>query len=498
MATFSGTTGNDSLMGSTGNDLMYGLAGDDSVVGNKGDDTLYGGGGHDHLNGWGGNDTIVHHGTGGVLSGGAGDDYIEAQKTGYGQFHIYAGDGNDRIVMSLTNNTFWGTETHHVYGGDGADRFEFNGTANANLTTMSRIDDFDASRDTIWVNGSQINLSALTGGNRIVEYWGQQFLLIGDKIVIGLEGARLFDENTNLPHHGAEEAHFWARDEFPQDIFTQPTVAFIDQVNYVPWSSYSAVYSSLNQVTGSGVVAGTSASDYIRTWDADLTNDSIIAGLGNDIIDSGQGRDTVHGNDGNDKIAGGIDRDMLYGDNGNDQIWGGGQNDSLYGGAGNDNESGGTGNDSIYGADGLDTLNGNNGNDRIWGEAGNDAMIGGGGNDTMRGGAGRDLATGNSGSDVFLFQTGDMTDWDNLTGTEAQKNLQFDRITDFVIGQDKINFTGVTGATNMSDFTIWRITEGTNVLFFVGIEATHERILVDVADSVTWSQFAVSSNFIFG
>ena len=115
----------------------------------------------------------------------------------------------------------------------------------------------------------------------------------------------------------------------------------------------------------------------------------------------------------------------------------------------------------------------------------------------LRGGANRDQLTGSAGNDVFVFQAGDMIDWNNLTGTEAEKALQFDRITDFVIGQDKINFSGVAGATQVSDFTVWKYTEGTNVFFYMDVLATHERILVDVADTVTWSQFTAGSNFIF-
>ncbi len=533
MPTYTGTAGADTIQGSSGNDLIYGLAGNDSLIGAQGDDTIYGGGGRDSIGGWAGNDTLIHHGIGGVLSGDQGDDYMEAIKTGYGQYHFYAGIGNDRLVMSLANQLGWGTEGHHAYGGDGADRFEFINTNATSEVIMSRIDDYDASRDSIWVNGAQLNLAALPAGMRIVEFWGQQFLLIGSNTVIGLEGARLADENPHGHAHGAEESHFWAKPDFPMEIFSQATVAFVDQVNYVPWSLYSTLHAGMTPITGAGTITGTASNEYIRTWSSDVTSDSISAGLGNDVIDAGQGRDTVYGGEGNDLIAGGIDRDSLFGDNGNDQIWGGGQNDMVYGGGGNDNLRGGTANDSVYGGIGDDTLNGDNGEDRlfgddgrdnmtagsgndsayggigndtiwandgndlVWGDAGNDALTGGTGNDSLRGGANRDQLTGSAGNDVFVFQAGDMIDWNNLTGTEAEKALQFDRITDFVIGQDKINFSGVAGATQVSDFTVWKYTEGTNVFFYMDVLATHERILVDVADTVTWSQFTAGSNFIF-
>ena len=535
MPTYTGTSGSDTLQGSSGNDLMYGLAGDDNLVGLQGNDTIYGGGGHDSLSGWAGNDTLIHHGTGGNLAGSQGDDYLEARKTAKGEYHHWAGVDNDRLVMSLTNSAAaWGTEGHHAYGGEGADRFEFTDTSAASFTIMNRIDDFDASRDSIWVDGNELDLAALPSDMRVVEFWGQQFLLIGPKIVIGLEGGRLADENPFYHAHDLEESHFWHAGDFPSEIFSQPTVGFVDQINYVPWTLYSQVDDSLVRLEGAGTVSGTSANDYIRTWSPGLTSDLISAGGGNDIIDAGQGRDTVNGGTGNDLIAGGIDRDMLYGDDGDDHIWGGGQNDAVFGGAGVDNLRGGTGNDSVYGGAGNDTLNGDNGDDRLWGDdgndhisagngndsayggagndriwandgndlvngdAGNDNLTGGVGNDTLRGGTGRDQTTGGSGNDVFVFRSGDMIDGDTLTGTEAERALQFDRITDFVIGEDLINFKGIAGVSDLSDFTIWKYTEGTNVFFYMDVLSTHERILVDVADTVVWNQFAVASNFLFG
>lgn len=39
---------------------------------------------------------------------------------------------------------------------------------------------------------------------------------------------------------------------------------------------------------------------------------------------------------------------------------------------------------------------------------------------------------------------------------------------------------------------------GTNAYFAMHHEASGQRILVDVADNVEWSQFTAASNFIFG
>ena len=90
-----------------------------------------------------------------------------------------------------------------------------------------------------------------------------------------------------------------------------------------------------------------------------------------------------------------------------------------------------------------------------------------------------------------------MTDWDLTSGTIDDRMAQMDVITDFVIGQDRIEFSGMAGAKNISDFTVWRHPVGTNIYYVMNLNGTNERILVDVADNVTWAQFTSASNFIF-
>ncbi|WP_336939863.1 type I secretion C-terminal target domain-containing protein, partial [Vibrio cholerae] len=89
---------------------------------------------------------------------------------------------------------------------------------------------------------------------------------------------------------------------------------------------------------------------------------------------------------------------------------------------------GGAGNDILFGQGGNDTLNGGTGNDTLYGGNGNDTLIGGDGNDILIGGLGNDILTGGSGEDLFKWVDGD------LDGGR-------DRITDFTIGQDKIDLS---------------------------------------------------------
>ncbi|EJL6548935.1 type I secretion C-terminal target domain-containing protein [Vibrio cholerae] len=93
-----------------------------------------------------------------------------------------------------------------------------------------------------------------------------------------------------------------------------------------------------------------------------------------------------------------------------DTLIGGAGNDILFGQGGNDRLDGGVGKDTLYGGKGIDTL------------------IGGDGNDILIGGLGDDILTGGSGEDLFKWVDGDL---DNSK----------DRITDFTIGQDKIDLS---------------------------------------------------------
>ena len=112
---------------------------------------------------------------------------------------------------------------------------------------------------------------------------------------------------------------------------------------------------------------------------------------------------------------------VLNGTAGNDVLKGGDLGDKITGQAGNDSLSGGGGADTLGGGDGHDTLRGGAGADVLYGAAGNDVLRGNGGNDV--------LTTGD-GADRVVFGTGDGAD----------------RVTDFTLGLDTVQLTGVTAA----------------------------------------------------
>ena len=112
------------------------------------------------------------------------------------------------------------------------------------------------------------------------------------------------------------------------------------------------------------------------------------------------------------------------------------------------------------------------------GNGGNDTISGGDGNDTIAGDLGNDILTGGQGLDTFRFDTTDYT----TTGSH-------DRITDFRVGVDHVEFRG-EGVDGMSDLTIvqqWGHTRVTYVDDFgnansIALEGVH-------AASVTQDMF---------
>ena len=124
--------------------------------------------------------------------------------------------------------------------------------------------------------------------------------------------------------------------------------------------------------------------------------------------------------------------DLLEGTDGADLIKALTGNDTLRGLAGKDKLQGGKGSDLLKGGKGKDVLEGGKGADTLEGGQGDDTLDGGSGNDILLGGSGHDILTGGSGQDTFVYETVDH---------------RRDTITDFEIGIDKINLSGLFKGT---------------------------------------------------
>ncbi|WFU15923.1 VCBS domain-containing protein [Bradyrhizobium sp. CB3481] len=128
-----------------------------------------------------------------------------------------------------------------------------------------------------------------------------------------------------------------------------------------------------------------------------------------------------------------VDAPYVYGTPNGENIAGGGDEFQIvYAGAGNDTVNGTGKDDILYSGSGNDTIKGNDGNDTIYGGSGNDTVNGNNGSDTITGGFGADQLTGSNGDDVFVY----------LSVADSNSS-QFDTITDFASGSDKINLAAL-------------------------------------------------------
>jgi Ca2+-binding RTX toxin-like protein len=197
----------------------------------------------------------------------------------------------------------------------------------------------------------------------------------------------------------------------------------------------------------------------------------------------------LEGSNFGDQLAGDDNVNEIWGDAGDDFLSGRGGNDILHGGAGNDVLEGGLGADVLDGGDGLDTayykgatayviadlqssalnhgeaqgdtyisienlrgsdfadgLDGDSNSNEIWGGNGADFIDGGAGDDTLHGEDGDDTLIGGPGDDILIGGPGKDT-------FVFGDNWGVDFITDFEVGSDVIDMTGVSGLTSLSQLT---------------------------------------------
>ncbi|MGD1804089.1 spondin domain-containing protein [Dapis sp. BLCC M126] len=127
-----------------------------------------------------------------------------------------------------------------------------------------------------------------------------------------------------------------------------------------------------------------------------------------------------------------------------DSIRGLAGNDTLNGFGGRDWLVGGRGNDLLRGGAGDDILEGRTGVDHLLGGAGDDMLKGGAGNDRLNGGAGNDTLMGGSKSDLFIFNTNEAFDTDDV-GVDTITDFNTD--DDFIL-LDRDTFAAITSVSS--------------------------------------------------
>jgi Ca2+-binding RTX toxin-like protein len=375
-----------------------------TINGTTGDDTITGGGWpwapNNSSPGVSGNTTdqadLIF---GDSLNGGAnitlgGDDTINARggnDTVYGQGGndtVSGGDGNDLIYGGVGNDSLTGDSGNDtIEGGAGADYMrggsgtdELSYSSDTAGVTVSIIDGTASGGDAQGDNIGINQFENLRGG------WGNDHLTGGstaDNVLWGGAG-----NDTIVTNYG-DTAYGEAGDDYL--IGTAPQSGEEDM-------------DLLDGGDGNDTILGQGGRD---TLIGGAGNDSIVGGAQAESIDAGSGDDTVVATLGNDTIQAGDGIDLLDFSNISGAVTaslGATSGVNVTGGAGSDraygfeNAIGGSGNDSIFGGSG-DTAN------QFWGGAGNDTLNGGGGNDTLNGGAGNDSLIGGSGTDLADYSS---------------------------------------------------------------------------------------------
>ena len=409
------------LYGTQATEAWVGGIGSDLIEDMVGDDTMSGGAGNDYLN------AVANKGNN-LLVGGAGNDTLDA---GEGDNTLEGGSGNDRLTAA------GGSDTYLFERGFGQDTIiesrapAVNGARNrivfgAGITAR----DIIVTGDNQYTQGSMKNL---------------YLSLFGTKDAVTVQG--WFEErNSNID-----------------------TVEFADGTVWTRADLLASFYA----LERGGRMMGTDLNDKVI---GDGTDDEIDGLDGNDTIEGAGGSDQLLGGAGNDVLIGGTGDDGLFGSIGDDtyvfekgfgtdriadfdRVHGG--NDKIVFGAGiaaqdvqikrqgddivlsfagstdvlnirwyenpgltiehvqfadgtrwdasflqrRASESiaitGTVDNDNLFGTSGHDLLIADDGNDQISGQLGDDTIEAGDGNDTLLGGGGSDLLQGDAGNDLL-------------------------------------------------------------------------------------------------
>jgi Ca2+-binding RTX toxin-like protein len=431
------------------------------------------------------------------VTGGAGDDTINAQQLQANSFQLQldGGAGNDTLVGGAGNDVLLGGAGNDtVIGGRGADQ-AFLGSGN---------DTF------VWNPGDGSDVVEGQGGFDILQFDGSN---APENINISANGSRALMTrdvaNITMDLNGVEQINFNA-------------LGSADNINVadLTGTDVKQVHVDLAGIPGSGTgdgaadnvtVNGTSGDDAIKIVSS--AAETIVSGLAAEthVVGAESSNDSVHaaGGDGNDSFD-------ITG------LAGGGPTITIDGGAGTDtvNFKGTTTADNIFlvqngtdgqialsqdggasftalniagvetlnvtGTGGDDTINaqqlqangfqltvdGGAGNDTLVGGAGNDVLLGGAGNDTVIGGRGTDQALLGSGNDSFVWNPGDGSDlvegqggFDALQfdGSNASENINISANGSRVLmtrdvanismdlnGMEQINFVALGGTDNIN------------------------------------------------
>jgi Ca2+-binding RTX toxin-like protein len=457
--------------------------GNDSVVGSGGNDRILTSGGNDTLNGGAGSDSYEVSGT--QASGFAGFDTYADAGTGAGEVdRIVAAAGTAAVDIGLSGfsstsrieeiDATTTTGTVRLLGDGNANNFNFSAV---NLLGTNLLIDLGGGNDTVVGSAGNNRILGGTGTDSLNGAGGSDTYEVSGTQANNFGGYDIYaDSGTGV---GEVDRIVAAAGSAAVDIGLTSFSASASRIEVIDATTTTGVVRLLgNTAANSFNFSGVSLLGTNVLIDLDGGNDTLIGSAGNDWVLAGTGTDSLNGAGGSDTYVvrgtttngfGGYD---VYADKGT----GVGEVDRIVVAAGSDavdigltGFSATTGIEVIDGtattgtvrlvgnsaannfnfstttinganvlidaAEGNDTVTGSNGSDRILGGLGNDSLNGGGGNDTLQSGSGLDTLTGGGGADRFNYTTLS----DGLMVVSATSVLQFERISDFVIGQDLID-----------------------------------------------------------
>ena len=184
----------------------------------------------------------------------------------------------------------------------------------------------------------------------------------------------------------------------PELPFMSFTLANIDLHAGDDWLDATVVGVPVRVVGGGG-------NDLLKTGPGNDTvfgDDDTGAGTGNDVINTGGGRNIVSAGGGNNVIRTGAGPDTITAGDGRQDIRSGAGNDTITVGSGGSTIDAGGGNDIVTVAGGVNWVQGGFGNDVLVGGSDADALFGEGGKDLLIGGLGSDFLDGGPGNDILF------------------------------------------------------------------------------------------------
>ncbi|HTU12205.1 MAG TPA: calcium-binding protein [Allosphingosinicella sp.] len=441
---------------------LTGNADANSLLGNAGANMLDGGAGADTMTGGDGSDTYYVDD--------AGDVVVEN-----------AGEGNDRVVVSLSYGLTAGSSIEALEAAAGTDQINLTGTAGTNsLTGNDGANNLDGAGggdvmtgrggdDLYYVHNAADSVieAAGEGNDRVIASVSWQLgagasveaieaasgaaaiNLTGNNDANQLTGN---DGNNILDGRGGDDT---MTGQDGDDGYVVDSLA--DVVVETAGNGTDRIFAALSYTLAAGLSVETlSTTDNAGTAAIDLTGNalanSVFGNAGANVLRGGAGNDLLDGKEGDDTLHGGADDDTLYGRGGGDTLYGGAGTNRLAGGGGDDRyivqsatdtvaELSGEGNDRVFAAlsfaltagaeveilsttDNAGTaaidLTGNEFGNTIFGNAGANILNGGAGNDLLDGKDGNDTLYGGADDDTLHGGAGS----DTLSGGTGTNHLE--------------------------------------------------------------------------